>query len=109
MPFVTPELLSHLVSVAREEDADAVMPALTGLESVEPFCAFYSVRVAPALARFLDAGGGAARDFARSLKRLRTVTADSAPWLPLDLERQLFSVNTPEDLARARALAAETG
>ena len=74
---------------------------------IEPFCAVYTTAALPAIEAFLAAGGGAAHSF---LRRLPGVT-----WLPLrdvarfgDPEKQFFSVNTPADLDRARAMAETT-
>ena len=70
----------------------------------EPFCAFYSARIATVLTRFLDGGGGAAHQFVTQLPRARMFAMDRVASLG-DPARLFFSVNTDADLARARAMA----
>lgn len=104
MPFVSARLLEAILEAARVHDSDAVVPESLSPHGIEPFCAFYSERVREPLARFLERGGGAAHEFVTRLPHLHR--------LPLaevrrtgDPDRLFFSVNTPEDLERARAMA----
>lgn len=105
MPFVVPDLLQALVTASRAQDASAVVPqSLTSPFGFEPFCAFYSVRVHAALREFLGRGGGAARDFVDALDGVHHLPANEVATFG-DPRRLFFSVNTPDDLARARAMA----
>ena len=107
MPFVTSELLRALVAAADESGADIALPESISPHGCEPFCAFYSVRVRESLSRFLASGGGAAREFLGRIPRVQLIPA--AEIAALGDSRQLFfSVNTPDDLERARAIAKAT-
>jgi molybdopterin-guanine dinucleotide biosynthesis protein A len=105
MPFVAPELLAALAKRGRSLRVDAVVPESESPHGIEPFCAFYSARLLPALAGFLAGGGRAAHDFLNQTDRI-----DRMPLAEVkrfgDPPRLFFSVNTADDLARARALAA---
>lgn len=105
MPFVTEALLRALLEAARANDADVALPESDSPHGCEPFCAFYSARVRDSLTRFLDAGGGAAHDFLGRLPRVHRVTAAEIERIG-DGRRLFLSVNTLEDLERARAMAA---
>lgn len=107
MPFVTGALLQALVDAARGSDADVALPESGSPYGVEPFCAFYSMRLRDSLTRFLDGGGGAARDFLAQVPRVRRLTGAEIARLG-DARRLFLSVNTPEDLERARAMAADS-
>jgi molybdopterin-guanine dinucleotide biosynthesis protein A len=103
MPFVNSELLIAIRDAANAGDADIVAPESLSPHGIEPFCAFYSVRVREPLARFLEAGGGPAHQFISRIPRTYR--------LPLaevrkagDPNQLFFSVNTPADLERARAM-----
>jgi molybdopterin-guanine dinucleotide biosynthesis protein A len=104
MPFVSGELLRSIMAAGVAHAADAAIPESDSPHGFEPFCAWYSVSALPAMDRFLDAGGGSARDFLSLLPHVQripqSVTAQFGD------PRVLFlSVNTAEDLARARAIA----
>jgi molybdenum cofactor guanylyltransferase len=105
MPFISGALLRALADAAVADDADAVVPASSSPHGFEPFCAFYSSRVRVPLSEFLRAGGGAAGGFLRGLPGLRILSAKEVSLFG-DAERLFFSVNTPQDLERARAIAA---
>jgi molybdopterin-guanine dinucleotide biosynthesis protein A len=107
MPFVNGSLLVSLVDAADKNDADAVVPESDSPHGVEPFCAFYSHRVLEPLTAFLNAGGGAANEFVKSLPRLHLLPTSQIAWVG-DPKQLLFSVNTPDDLERARAMLAGT-
>lgn len=103
MPFVNVELLAALVDVAPGNSI--IVPESFPRRHVEPFCAFYSAGVREPLESFLRGGGGAARDFIASARGVRRLPASDVSAIG-DARRLFFSVNTPEDLARARAMAA---
>lgn len=103
MPFVTVELLRTILAIAAERTADAVLPSSDSPHGFEPFCAFYSARLASELRRFLEAGGGAAHEFIDRVERLQLLTDDLMASLG-DPHRLFFSVNTAEELERARAM-----
>jgi molybdopterin-guanine dinucleotide biosynthesis protein A len=103
MPFVASGLLGHLVQLAaRNPDAWAVVPESE--EGPEPFCAWYAARCRSATAAFLGTGGGQARDFVAALPLVVRVPVEDCARFgdPRDI---FLSVNTPEDLARARTIA----
>lgn len=104
MPFVTTRLLRALHATAVERRADAVLPSSDSPHGFEPFCAFYSARLAKPLTAFLESGGGAAHEFIDSVDRLQVLPDDVVRELG-DPARLFFSVNTPDELARARAMA----
>jgi molybdopterin-guanine dinucleotide biosynthesis protein A len=83
---------------------DSVVPERGSPTGVEPFCAWYSGSSLAPMERFLAEGGGSASDLVTRLPRVHR--------LPLPVTAQfgdphvLFrSVNTPQDLAWARAIA----
>jgi molybdopterin-guanine dinucleotide biosynthesis protein A len=104
MPFVTAQVASALVDLAHATDADVVVPESESPFGFEPFCAFYAARVGPALSAFLAGGGRAPRDFLARLTRVERVPRAKLALLG-DVRRTFMSVNSPEDLAKARALA----
>lgn len=104
MPFVTGELLKAIVDVAAQNPADAVVPQSNSPQGIEPFCAWYSVKTIGALDQFLASGGGSAREFLARLPRVHIVPLHVTATFG-DPARLFFSVNTPGDLARARAMA----
>jgi molybdopterin-guanine dinucleotide biosynthesis protein A len=101
MPFVSADLLAHLRAIGEHAGAAAIP---VGTAGPEPLCAYYPRAVLPHVERQLDAG---------DLRLSRFVaTLESAVVLPLDEvarfgpPRLLFAnVNTPADLAAARAWA----
>lgn len=104
MPFVTSSLLSALIDEARAHDADVALPESDSPYGFEPFCAYYSTRLRDPLARFFAGGGGAARDFLGTISRVHRLPLADVKELG-DPRRLFFSVNTQEDLERARAMA----
>jgi molybdenum cofactor guanylyltransferase len=104
MPFVSGRLLGALVTEAARTHASVVAPESGSPYGIEPFCAVYSAAVLPALDDFLRAGGGAAQEFLRSLPGVVRFPASQVARFG-DPRRLFFSVNTPDDLARARTLA----
>lgn len=107
MPFVSADLLRALLSRATERDASAVVPGSDSPHGFEPFCAFYAARAAKPLTAFLDTGGGAAHEFIGALPGAEILAIDTVRRFG-DPARLFASVNTREDLARARAMAEST-
>jgi molybdopterin-guanine dinucleotide biosynthesis protein A len=106
MPFVTAPVASAIVARARATDADVVVPESESPFGFEPFCAFYAARVGPALSAFLAGGGRAPRDFLAKLTRVERVPRAELERLG-DVRRTFLSVNSPEDLARARTMVGD--
>jgi molybdopterin-guanine dinucleotide biosynthesis protein A len=102
MPFVTPDLLQLILATARNEDADVVVPESGSPHGFEPFCAFYSARVAAALEKYL-ATNAAPADFLADLPRVARVPLDAIVRVG-DPARLFLSVNSADDLMHARAL-----
>lgn len=108
MPFVASEIVRELARRATTHGADVVVPESDSPYGFEPFCAYYSARVLPPLSEFLERGGGAASDFLAQLKNVHRIPIrDVAPFG--DASTMFYSVNTSEELARARTIAAHTG
>ena len=108
MPFVPARLLDEITRVAVDGTADVVVPESDSPYGFEPFCAFYGAGVLPALTAFLANGGGAARDFVARVKRVHRIPlADVSAFG--DPATTFLSVNTSQDLARARTIAANEG
>jgi molybdopterin-guanine dinucleotide biosynthesis protein A len=100
LPFVTPALLAALRD--RAPQADAVAPR--SARGIEPLCARYARALLPAIDERVRAGDLAVH----ALLERRAVEWIAGPDLAaLDPDgRSFFNVNTPEDLARADAMAA---
>lgn len=105
MPFVSPKLLSLILDRSARPDTDVVVPESESPYGFEPFCAFYSVRVQRPLDAFLSTGGGAARDFLATIPGVHRIPLADVEGIGHP-HRLFLSVNTDEDLARARAMAA---
>jgi molybdopterin-guanine dinucleotide biosynthesis protein A len=110
MPFVTAPVLRALIDLARSHDAEAALPSSDSPYGFEPFCGYYAGRILPRLTRYLDeagGGGGAARDFVAQLEHVPLLGIAETAMLG-DPKAIFLSVNTPDDLERARAIAAQT-
>jgi molybdopterin-guanine dinucleotide biosynthesis protein A len=108
MPFVPQELLRELTRRAATQDADIVVPESDSPHGFEPFCAYYSARVLPELTGFLARGGGAAHDFVGGTQHVcRIPMRDIAPFG--EPATMFYSVNSREELMRARTIAANPG
>jgi molybdopterin-guanine dinucleotide biosynthesis protein A len=103
MPFVTPRLVDALAARALGTDADIVVPESESPFGFEPFCAFYAARVGSPLSAFLAGGGRAPRDFLAKVTRVERLSLADLRRLG-DVRRMFLSVNSPDDLATARAL-----
>jgi molybdopterin-guanine dinucleotide biosynthesis protein A len=88
MPGLTPGFLRSLIEAAEVAGKDCLGPSISG--GIEPLCAVYHVRVRSAAESALRDKQLKMQDFVRSL--------DWAPW-PVQDERQLRNVNTPEQFA----------
>jgi molybdopterin-guanine dinucleotide biosynthesis protein A len=105
MPFVSVALLEYLLSEARNHESLLTLPESESPYGIEPFCAYYSARLLPLLSEFFAHGGGAAHDFIKRVRGVRRIPIDAIRSIG-DPARLFFSVNTPDDLAHARTLAA---
>ena len=102
MPFVTSALLAAIHDRAERAHADVCVPESDSPYGIEPFCAFYRSTTQAALDEFLAAGGGSARDFLAGCTVARLPLAEvRAIGEP---ETLLLSVNSADDLERARSL-----
>lgn len=102
MPFLAAKLVAHVLGLL-DGSPPAVVPRHGGRE--HPLCAAYDARLAlPPLRAALDGGGRSVRAFLAGLGGVRYVEGDELAGLG-DPALLLMNVNTPEDLARARALA----
>lgn len=104
MPFVPGDLLRRLARQARAGSADAVVPESDSPHGIEPFCAFYAHAVRDPLGEYLRSGGGSAHRFLAGLPRVSRLSRSALRRFG-DARRLFLSVNTPDDLARARAMA----
>lgn len=101
MPFLSRPLLAELVR--RASGADVVIPMVE--DRLEPMHAVYRREVCVAAIQQALASGG--RRMISFLDGLRVVRVDEPELRRLDPELlSFFNTNTPEDLQRARALAA---
>ncbi|REC57994.1 molybdenum cofactor guanylyltransferase MobA [Rhodosalinus sediminis] len=91
-PFLPPDLVPRL----RDASGEGARPALAAgpAGGLHPLCALWPVRLAPALRVALDRGAAKVRDFA---------AGQGAATVAFASEAAFFNVNTPEDLAAARA------
>jgi molybdopterin-guanine dinucleotide biosynthesis protein A len=104
MPFVPHEFLHFLAATAGRNSATIVAPTNGPRKAVEPFCTWYSAGLLEPLADFLREGGGPAHRFIAATPGAVLLTP--AECRPFGDPRVMFmSVNTPQALARARALA----
>ncbi len=102
MPFVTEVLLRRLALGL--ESADVFLPESENRRGVEPLCAAYGPGVAEAMAAAIGRGDFRAIAFHDSV-RVGILTLEEVATFG-DPAELFFNVNTPEDLERARAIAA---
>jgi molybdopterin-guanine dinucleotide biosynthesis protein A len=101
-PFVRPELLRLLAEYAREHTA--VVPVVDGLP--QPMCSAVRTEVLPQLRALIADGSRAASELA-DLPGALLLSRDA--WAQVDPDgRSFIGVNTPEELAQARALLASS-
>lgn len=108
MPFVTPDILRELTHRAATHGSDVVVPESDSPHGFEPFCAYYSARILPQLAGFLERGGGAAHDFLGQVRRVHRIPLRDVARFG-DIGTLFHSVNTAEELTRARTIASHAG
>lgn len=102
MPFVSSELVSHLLDELVRREVQAVVPLYGGRP--HPLCAAYARTVLPRIRSALDDGVRAVREFVGRLERVAYVEeAELRRFGEPDL--LLLNVNSPEDLRRAREVA----
>jgi molybdopterin-guanine dinucleotide biosynthesis protein A len=95
LPFLTPDWIEHLVSLAQDSDADMILPA-------EVLCMMCHERCTPAL---LEELGRARPKLGRVMGTLKLQMVTEEDCRPYDPEGRLFfNVNTPEDYEMARVL-----
>jgi len=103
MPFVSRPLIEHLVELAAPYDA--VVPKVDGFEQV--MHAVY--RVEPCRTAVRAALEQGRRRMIAFLDDVRTLMVDESDLRPYDPAlRSFFNVNTPDDLAAARALVGKS-
>ncbi len=102
MPFLSPDILGLLLSLA--SDVDVVIPRAHG--RLHPLCAVYRrATCLPAIQTTLQQGQRRLIAF-HPLVKVRVVEEPLLRQISPDL-RALMNVNTPEELARARAMLRE--
>jgi molybdopterin-guanine dinucleotide biosynthesis protein A len=101
MPFLSVELMRHLVGRAGE--ADVVVPEAAG--ELQTLHAVYGKACVPAMERRLRTGRLKIVGFFEDVRVLRVPADEVARFAPPDLV--FTNLNTPEELARARELWAE--
>jgi molybdopterin-guanine dinucleotide biosynthesis protein A len=100
MPFVSPELASHALRRLRSGGVSAVVPRFEG--RWEPLCAAYKGETLGAVSEALDEGVEAMRLFIERLPEVEEIYEEEFRRFG-EPELLLMNVNSPEDLARARA------
>ena len=99
LPYLTGDWLDWLIARARASPADAVVPE--SARGLEPLCAIYRARCAPALAAALARGVRKASDAVAALA-MEKVTVGQ--WKAFEAGGALFqNMNTPDDYQQARA------
>jgi molybdopterin-guanine dinucleotide biosynthesis protein A len=99
MPFVTVDLLGHLIAAC--QDVDAVVPHVGGRD--QPLCAVYAQSCRPAIEQTLAQGIARVGAFLE-LVAVTRLTEEALTGFG-DPDRLFLNVNTPADLVRARQLA----
>jgi molybdopterin-guanine dinucleotide biosynthesis protein A len=102
MPFVSRPLLDHAAGFLK--DYDVVIPVSGEKQDFEPFRAFYSKRCLKSIQQAISLGKRRVISF---FPDVRVKVIDSSTVTRFDPEAVSFiNVNTPEELAKARARAA---
>jgi len=102
MPFLTEDLANHLLDLLERNHVPAVIPRFG--TRTHPLCGAYARALLPRVSSALDGGIRAVREFLQNL--------DGVVYVGEELRRfgdpkvLLMSVNSPEDLERARREAA---
>jgi len=103
MPFLTGDLVDYLLGLLSDH-LPAVVPDFGGRP--HPLCAAYSRAVQPAVSSALDRGVRSVRELLEGLPEVRYVGEEELRRCG-DPNLLLMNVNSPEDLARARAALRE--
>ena len=104
MPFVTAPLLAALLETAAATRADAAVPESSSKRGMEPLCAYYTPRCAPAIERRLAMGDRRVIAFYEDVLVAPLAAAAVARFG--EPEILFMNVNTPDDLTRAERYAA---
>jgi molybdenum cofactor guanylyltransferase len=99
MPFLNGDLVGYMLDLLYDR-VPAVVPDLG--DGLHPLCAAYKREVRSAVSAALDRGVRAVRELLRGLPGVRYVREDELRCFG-DPNLLLMNVNSPEDLARARA------
>jgi molybdopterin-guanine dinucleotide biosynthesis protein A len=104
MPFASGALLRALREAGELHGADASVPVSRSPYGFEPLCAWYSARCLLAIEKQLATGDLRAGAWQPTVS---TLHVDVSAWG--DPDKLFFNVNTPDDLARANAMAGTVG
>ena len=99
MPFLTGDLVGHLLGLLSSGGVPAVVPDSRG--RLHPLCAAYDREARPAVAAALDRGTRSVRELLEGLPGVRYVREEELRRFG-DPHLLLTNVNSPEDLQRAR-------
>lgn len=99
MPFLTGDLVGHLLGLLSADHVPAVMPVYEGRP--HPLCAVYERGIRPAASAALDRGVRSFFGLLEGLPRVRCVGEEELRRFG-DPGLLLTNVNSPEDLIRAR-------
>jgi molybdenum cofactor guanylyltransferase len=103
MPFVSSELFRHLLEIQQRADADVVIPRTAGF--LEPMHAVY--RREPVLQAIRAALGRGDQRMISYFSEVRVCEVAEAEWRQVNASgTAFFNVNTPDELAEARRIAA---
>jgi molybdopterin-guanine dinucleotide biosynthesis protein A len=103
MPFLSTDLMGYLLERLEERGVCAVVPRHRGAS--HPLCAAYDREVVPHVRAALDGGVRSVREFLEDLDPVEYVEEELRRFGDPDLF--LMSVNSPEDLDRARAICGD--
>jgi molybdopterin-guanine dinucleotide biosynthesis protein A len=99
MPFVSADLVGYLLERLEGSDVSAVVPLRRG--RIHPLCAAYDREILGRVGVALDGGARSVRELLEGMDSVEYVERELR-WFG-DPELLLMNVNSPEDLARARA------
>jgi molybdopterin-guanine dinucleotide biosynthesis protein A len=103
MPFLTGDFVRYLLSLLSDH-VSAVVPCFG--DGPHPLCAAYGWEVRPAVSAALDRDARSVRRLLEDVPRVRYVE-ERELWRFGNPNLLLTNVNSPEDLARARAILGE--
>ncbi len=102
LPFLTARFLAHLARTAETSGADLVIPRTP--DGLQPLCAVYAPRLLDTIRQRVEAGNLKVVDLAGEARVHEIGPEEIAKYDPDGI--LFFNVNTPDDYARALALAA---